>query len=195
MLVKTNVGRNFFGPNSISYDLSVLSCSSLLTAALNNNNTEFVWWWVGGFQPIIRSDQLLLSYGWVGFWQLHFSWSLSELSPSQKPEWGTHSTRNPSSWYFLYELLLFQMSASDSLFWHLDLFWFCSIISTHSIEEGRDLAEDQDRLLDIDNLDKYQKTARKNTPGTRGVPGVRDRTLAMKRGKRPKNHFFFLVKN
>ena len=31
---------HFFGPNSIFYDLSVLSCSSLLTADLNNNNTE-----------------------------------------------------------------------------------------------------------------------------------------------------------
>ena len=44
------MGRKFFGPNSILYDLSVLSSSSLLTADLNNNNTEFVWrgwWWVG----------------------------------------------------------------------------------------------------------------------------------------------------
>ena len=43
----------------------------LVTAKLNNNNTEFDWvgGWVGGFQPIIESNQLLLGYGWVGFWQ------------------------------------------------------------------------------------------------------------------------------
>ena len=33
----------------------------LVTAKLNNNNTEFVW--VGGFQPIMWSNQLLLGYG------------------------------------------------------------------------------------------------------------------------------------
>ena len=33
-----------------------------------------------------------------------------------------------------------------------------------------------------------------NTPGTAGGPGGRDRTLAVKTEKRPKNHLFFLKK-
>ena len=65
---KKNIDRKFFGPNSILYDLSVLSCSSLLTADLNNNNTEFVWWvgWVGGvldYRPETLSLQL--DWSWV----------------------------------------------------------------------------------------------------------------------------------
>ena len=33
-----------------------------------------------------------------------------------------------------------------------------------------------------------------NTPGTRGGPGGRDRTLAVKSRKSAKNHFFFVKK-
>ena len=36
------------------------------------------------------------------------------------------------------------------------------------------------------------KFACNNTPGTRGGPGGRDRTLAVKRRKRPENQFFFV---
>ena len=33
-----------------------------------------------------------------------------------------------------------------------------------------------------------------NTPGSRGGPGDRDRKLAVKRRKKPKNQFYFLKK-
>ena len=78
---------------------------------------------------------------------------------------------------------------TDPYFFQFEIFHFC--VQTIEIFVGKTkysmVKEASNVKISICNFGT-------NTPGTRGGPGGRDRTLAVKSRKTPKNHFFVVKK-